>query len=67
MKKKTYNMLTDPPGRSLLLFALPMILGNLFQQFYNIADSVIGKSSKSCFSLEEQKPQRGLKQTSETV
>lgn len=41
MKKKTYNMLTDPPGRSLLLFALPMILGNLFQQFYNIADSVI--------------------------
>ena len=41
MKKKTYNMLTDPPGRSLLFFALPMILGNLFQQFYNIADSVI--------------------------
>lgn len=34
-------MLTDPPGRSLLLFALPMIFGNLFQQFYNIADSVI--------------------------
>lgn len=34
-------MLTDPPGRSLLLFALPMIFGNLFQQFYNIADSII--------------------------
>ena len=34
-------MLTDPPGRSLLLFALPMIFGNLFQQFYNMADAVI--------------------------
>lgn len=34
-------MLTDSSGRSLLLFALPMIFGNLFQQFYNIADSVI--------------------------
>lgn len=34
-------MLTDHPGKALLLFALPMILGNLFQQFYNITDSVI--------------------------
>lgn len=29
------------PGTSLLLFALPMILGNLFQQLYNMADSMI--------------------------
>ncbi|MFT4106645.1 MAG: MATE family efflux transporter [Lacrimispora sp.] len=41
MQKKTINMITDPPGRALLLFALPMILGNLFQQFYNIIDSVV--------------------------
>lgn len=34
-------MLTDYPGKALLFFALPMIFGNLFQQFYNIADSVI--------------------------
>ena len=34
-------MLTDRPGRAILLFALPMILGNLFQQFYNIVDSVV--------------------------
>lgn len=40
-KKTTVNMLTGAPGRTLLLFALPMILGNLFQQFYNIMDSVI--------------------------
>lgn len=35
------NMLTGNPGRALFLFALPMILGNLFQQFYNMADSMI--------------------------
>lgn len=34
-------MVTDSPGRALLFFALPMILGNLFQQFYNIIDSVV--------------------------
>lgn len=38
---KKYNMLTDHPGKALLAFVVPMILGNLFQQFYNIADSVI--------------------------
>lgn len=34
-------MLTDSPGKAMLFFALPMIFGNLFQQFYNIMDSVI--------------------------
>lgn len=29
------------PAKKLLLFAFPMILGNLFQQFYNMADSMI--------------------------
>ncbi len=38
---KKYNMLTDSPGRALFCFALPMILGNLFQQFYTTVDSVI--------------------------
>lgn len=28
-------------GKSLLLFALPMMAGNLLQQFYNIADTLI--------------------------
>ncbi len=40
-QKKAINMVTDSPGRALLFFALPMILGNLFQQFYNIIDSVV--------------------------
>lgn len=39
--KKQHNMLTDSPGRVMLFFALPMIMGNLFQQFYNIMDSVV--------------------------
>lgn len=38
---KKYNMLKDSPGKSLFFFALPMILGNLFQQFYNMVDSII--------------------------
>lgn len=35
------DLLNGSPGKNLLLFALPMILGNLFQQFYNMADSMI--------------------------
>ena len=38
---KKYDMLKDSPGKSLFFFALPMILGNLFQQFYNMVDSII--------------------------
>lgn len=29
------------PAKRLLVFALPLILGNLFQQFYNMADTMI--------------------------
>lgn len=35
------DMITGSPGKSLFLFALPMIIGNLFQQFYNMADTII--------------------------
>lgn len=35
------NLITQPPARSLFFFALPMIIGNLFQQSYNMADSII--------------------------
>lgn len=35
------DMLTGHPGKALFFFAMPMILGNLFQQLYNMADSVI--------------------------
>lgn len=35
------NMTEGNPVKCMLTFAVPMILGNLFQQFYNIMDSVI--------------------------
>ena len=38
---RKYDMLKDSPGKSLFFFALPMIMGNLFQQFYNMVDSMI--------------------------
>lgn len=42
--KKTSDMIHGNPLWSLLIFALPMIIGNLFQQFYNMADSaIVGK------------------------
>ena len=34
-------LIRKPPMRALLVFALPMILGNLFQQTYTMADSAI--------------------------
>lgn len=38
---RKYSMISERPGRALFFFALPLILGNLFQQFYTAADSVI--------------------------
>ena len=35
------DMTTGSPKQKILSFALPMLLGVVFQQFYNIADSVI--------------------------
>ena len=40
MQKGDY-LITDPPLKALLVFSFPMMLGNLFQQFYTMADSVI--------------------------
>jgi putative MATE family efflux protein len=35
------DMTVGNPGKTLFLFAVPMVLGNIFQQFYNIVDSVV--------------------------
>lgn len=35
------SMTEGNPAKLILLFTLPMLIGNLFQQFYNMADSVI--------------------------
>ena len=37
----TKDMTKGSPTKLLLTFTLPMLLGNLFQQFYNMADTVI--------------------------
>ncbi len=40
-----HNLTTGRVGRSLVLFSLPMILGNLLQQLYNVADTlIVGKT-----------------------
>ncbi|MBR4083485.1 MAG: MATE family efflux transporter [Lachnospiraceae bacterium] len=41
MKTKTLNMTIGNPVYLLLVFAIPMLVGNLFQQMYNLADSII--------------------------
>lgn len=35
------DMTSGKPSKILLFFAMPMVLGNIFQQFYNIIDSVV--------------------------
>lgn len=38
---KNDYLITEKPLKSLFVFSLPMIIGNLFQQFYSMADSAI--------------------------
>ena len=38
---RTLDMTTGSPLRLLLAFALPIFLGNLLQQFYNLADTAL--------------------------
>ena len=37
----TKDMTTGNPWKIILFFSIPVLLGNLFQQFYNMADAVI--------------------------
>lgn len=41
MKNTTVNMTTGNPTKLLVLFAIPMMIGNIFQQLYNVVDSAI--------------------------
>lgn len=44
MKSKTMNMTEGSPVRLLIIFAIPMLIGNIFQQMYNMVDSaIVGK------------------------
>ena len=39
--KKTMDMTEGPIFRQLLLFSLPLLFGNVFQQLYNTVDSIV--------------------------
>lgn len=39
--KRVTDMTEGSPLRHILLFTLPLLVGNLFQQFYNVVDSVV--------------------------
>ncbi len=40
-KDKTNDMTVGNPVKLIIRFMIPMCLGNIFQQFYNIADSIV--------------------------
>ena len=39
--KTIHDMTTGSPVKLIVQFMIPMFLGNIFQQFYNVADSII--------------------------
>lgn len=41
MKKTNINMTEGSPIRLLLMFSIPMLIGNLFQQVYNLVDTIV--------------------------
>lgn len=40
-KERTLNMTEGSPLKLLIMFSIPMLIGNLFQQLYNIVDSIV--------------------------
>lgn len=40
-KQAVYSMTEGSPAGLLLKFTIPMLIGNLFQQFYNMVDSIV--------------------------
>jgi len=41
MRDRTTDMTIGSPVRHIVIFALPALVGNIFQQIYNVADSII--------------------------
>ena len=42
VKVKSGTLMTEGPiGKQIVFFALPLLIGNIFQQLYNTVDSVI--------------------------
>lgn len=40
-KNFTYDMTKGSPVKLLIRFSIPMLVGNLFQQFYNMIDAMV--------------------------
>ena len=55
LKNHTKNLTEGSPVRLLLLFSLPLMAGNIFQQLYTIVDTaIVGKAGSSwCSRLAE--------------
>ena len=40
-KKQAVDLTQGSPIKTIFLFAIPIMLGNVFQQFYNMVDSIV--------------------------
>ena len=47
------DMTTGKPAKILLNFTIPIFIGNVFQQFYSMADTVIEYGVGGCWSLRD--------------
>ena len=53
--RDTLDMTTGSPAKVLLAFAVPIILSNLFQQFYNLAEgNLVGVGSGAVSAIGRQ-------------
>ena len=51
MTSKMKDMTTGSPLKLILTFAMPLMVGNVFQQLYTVVDTmVVGKATSSPFS-----------------
>ena len=41
MASRTKDMTVGTPGRLIFTFCLPIIVGNMFQQFYSLVDTLV--------------------------
>ena len=44
----TKDMTTGNPVKLILTFSIPLLIGNIFQQFYSMADTIISWSLSWC-------------------
>ena len=56
MNQKTLDMTKGKPLSLITAFALPLMLGNVFQQFYTVVDTaVVGKALGRCMKVKSER------------